>query len=147
MTNPLAALFGQLVLSGWIGTDPRTGDDIAFLYLATPGDGSTGAEASEVMPLAAQALGLNPNAGTMTEKPTADTHVTLTPDGWIDLRFPNGDGVQRPSSPEWRTTAEQRGEVVLALTYLPMDPLTAPEVHCDRSVDVGQFSLGLIPVR
>ena len=147
MTDPLSGLFGQLVMSGWVGTDPRDGQDIAFVYLGTPADGATGAPAAEVMPAVASALGLNPQPGTMTEKLTADTHVTFTPDGWIDLRFPNGEGVQHPGGQEWRAVAEQRAEVVLALTYLPLVSEVGVEEHCDRSVDAGRFSLGLVPVR
>ncbi|MFF1547176.1 DUF5949 family protein [Streptomyces sp. NPDC058291] len=147
MTNPLEGLFGQIIMSGWIGTDPRDGQDIAFVYVGTPGDGSTGATASEVMPAVAKVLGLNPQAGTMTEQPSADTHVTFTADGWIDLRFPNGEGVQHPGSAEWRAVAQRRGEVVLTLTYLPLSSALGVEEHCDRSVDAGQFSLGLVPVK
>lgn len=146
MTDPLAGFFGQLIMSGWIGTDPRNGQDIAFVYLGTPGDGAVGAAAGEAMPAVAAALGLDPKAGTMTEQPTATTHVTFTADGWIDLRFPNGDGVQHPGGREWKKVAERRGEVVLALTYLPLKSEVGVEEHCDRSVDAGQFSLGLIPV-
>lgn len=147
MTDPLAGLLGQIIMSGWIGTDPRNGQDIAFVYLGTPADGATGAKAEEVMPAVAAALGLNPQAGTMTEKPSIDTHVTFTTDGWIDLRFPNGDGVQHPGGREWRAVAERRAEAVLALTYLPLKSQIGVEEHCDRSVDAGKFSLGLIPVR
>lgn len=145
--DPLASLYGQLIMSGWIGTDPRSGRDIAFVYLGTPGDGTTGATAKKIMPAVAQTLGLNPTAGTMTETPTADTHVSFTPDGWIDLRFPNGEGVQHPGDFEWRQVAQNRGEAVLALTYLPLESAVGVEQHCDRSVDAGAFSLGLIPVR
>jgi len=147
MTDPMSGLFGQLIMSGWIGTDPRNGQDIAFLYLGTPGDGTTGAPAAEVMPAAAAALGLNPQGGTMTEQPSADTHVTFTPQGWIDLRFPNGDGVQHPGNAPWRAVAEQRGQVVLAVTYLPLKSELGVEEHCDRSVDADQISLGLVPVK
>jgi hypothetical protein len=143
----LAGLFGQLIMSGWIGTDPRDGRDAVFVYLGTPADGTTGATAAEVMPAVAAALGLNPQAGTMTERPTAGTHVTFTADGWIDLRFPNGEGVQHPGSREWRAVAKRRGEAVLAVTHLPLLSETGVEEHCDRSVDAGLFSLGLIPVR
>lgn len=145
MTNPIAGLFGQLIMSGWVGQDPRDGRDIAFVYLGTPGDGASGAAAGEVMPAVASALGLDPTPGTMTEKPTADTHVKFTRDGWIDLRIPGGEGLPHPGSPEWRRVARRRRQVVLALTYLPLLSAEGVEAHCDRSVDAGAFSLGLIP--
>lgn len=144
--NPLSGVFGQLIMSGWVGTDPRDGRDIAFLYLGTPGDGASGAAASEVMPAVARALGLGSRPGSMTEHPTEDTHVTFTADGWIDLRYPGGDGVQHPGSAEWRAVAEQRGEAVLTLTYLPMVSEQGADRHCDRSLAAGQVVLGLIPV-
>lgn len=147
MTDPISGQFGQLIMSGWVGEDPRDGRDISFVYLGTPGDGTTGASAAEVMPAVAQALGLNPQAGTMTEQPTADTHVKFTQDGWINLRFPNGQSVQHPGSPQWRKVARRRGQAVLALTYLPMVSAEGVEEHCDRSVERGAFSLGLVPVR
>lgn len=147
MIDPLAGRFGQLIMSGWIGEDPRTGGDIAFVYLGTPADGSTGATAAEVMPAVAEAVGLDPAPGTMTETPAADTHLRFTADGWVDLRFPGGGGIQHPGSPEWRDIAQQRGQVVLALTYLPLASEVGVEEHCARSVAACAFSLGLIPVR
>lgn len=145
--NPLTGLFGQLIMTGWIGEDPRDGSDIAFVYLGTPADGATGATAAEVMSAAASALGLNPQPGTMTEDPTASTHLGFAADGWARLAFPNGESVQHPGSPQWRAVAEKRGQAVLALTYLPLLAGEGTEAHCDRTLAAGQFSLGLIPVR
>ncbi|MFH0246036.1 DUF5949 family protein [Streptomyces sp. HK10] len=145
MNAPLGGRFGQLIMSGWIGTDPRNGDDIAFLYLGTPGNGSLGAPTADAMQAVARELGLNPRPRTMTEKLAADTHVTFT-DGWIDLRFPNGEHVQHPGSTELRQVAQRRGELVLMLTYLPMRPAVGVEDHSDQSMNSGQFTLGLVPV-
>lgn len=145
--SPLTGLFGQIIMGGWIGEDPRDGSDTAFLYLGTPADGATGATAPEVMAAAAAALGLNPQPGTMTETPTAGTHLTFGDDGWGHLVFPNGEQVEHPGSPEWRAIAQQRGFAVLTLTYLPWLPGEDASTHSDRTADAGQFSLGLIPVR
>jgi hypothetical protein len=146
MTDPLHSLLGSLVMTGWIGTDPRDGSDIATVYLGTPGDGTVPAE--DIMPTVAALLGLDPQPGSMTMRPKTDTHVTFTTDGWIDLRFPGDvDGIQHPGDPEWQATAEQCGEVLLALTYLPMASGEDGEAHCERTVTASAFSLGLIPVR
>jgi hypothetical protein len=144
--NPLAGQYGQLIMSGWIGEDPRDGSDISFVYLGTPGDGATGAPAAEVMAAAASALGLNPRPGTMTEHPTGGTHLTFTADGWAKLIFPNGENVQHPGSDEWRQIAQKRGTVVLALTYLPLPAGEDGLEHSTRTMNAGEFSLGLIPV-
>ena len=146
MTDPLHSVLGSLIMTGWIGTDPRDGSDVATVYLGTPGDGKVPAE--DIMPTVAAALGLDPRPASMTMRPKAGTHVTFTEDGWIDLRFPGGeDGIQHPGDSEWRETAKQRGEVLLSLTYLPMTSDADGETHCGRSVAASAFSLGLIPVR
>ncbi|MFC1418605.1 DUF5949 family protein [Streptacidiphilus cavernicola] len=145
--NPLTGLFGQLIMTGWIGEDPRDGTDIAFIYLGTPADGATGTPAAEAMAAAASALGLNPQPGSMTENPAASTHLTFTDDGWAQLSFPSGENVQHPGSLEWRTVAQHRGTAVLVLTYLPLLPGEDTTAHCDQALAAGQFTLGLIPVR
>jgi hypothetical protein len=145
--NPLTGFFGQIIMVGWIGVDPRDGTDINFVYLGTPADGATGATAPEVMAAAASALGLDPRPGTMTEHPTGGTHLTFTADGWAKLVFPNGENVQHPGGDEWRQVAQKRGTAVLALTYLPFLAGEDALAHSERTTDSGQFSLGLIPVR
>lgn len=55
--------------------------------------------------------------------------------------------MQHPANDEWRQIAKQRGQVVLALSYLPWPPGVDAERHCDESVAAGKLVLGLILVR
>lgn len=54
MTEPIANLFGQLVMSGWIGVNPRDQRDMSFVYLGSPGGGALGLPVQEVMPMLAR---------------------------------------------------------------------------------------------
>lgn len=110
MTEPIANLFGQLVMSGWIGVNPRDQRDMSFVYLGSPGGGALGLPAQEVMPMLAEALGLNPTPGALTEAPTADTHLRLGSFG-AELRYPGGTSAPHPVSDEWRQVAARRGAV------------------------------------
>lgn len=146
MTDPIAGLFGQLVMSGWIGVNSRDQRDMSFVYLGSPGGGGLGLPVQEVMPMLAEGLGLNPTPGAFTEGPTADTQLRLGSFG-AELRYPGGTYGPRPVSDEWRQVAARRGQVVLALSYLPWPAGVDAEQHCPESVAAGQFALGLIPVR
>lgn len=146
-TNPLGSQYGTLTMYGWIGTDPRDDTDIAFLCLATPGDGSAGLKARDSMPLLAEAFGLDPKAGAMTQQPDNRLHLTITDDGWARLVTPSGAHIEHPGSPELRDLARGKGEVVLLLSYLPLPPGVETMAHADQTTDRMACAFGLVPVR
>lgn len=144
-TDPIIGLHGQIIMTGWIDTDPHTGTDIAFVYLATPGTPTSSPR--DTMPLVAQAFGLDPAIGTMTEHPATRAHLTFAEGGWARLEL--GDGkthCEHPGSPEFREVATARGQFVLVISHLPMPAGLDQQAHIDHTTTSGQFSMGLLPV-
>ena len=144
--DPTAGLFGTLVLSGWIGTDPRDGREVPFAYLSTPGNGATGAPARQTMPAVATTMGLDARPGAVTEKVVDGAHLEITADGWAALVL--GDSRQvHPMSAEWRAMALDRGFVVLVVAYLEQRSTEDSWQHYERCLAERRpaLSLGLIP--
>ena len=114
-SDPVEGVYGQLVINGWIGQSPD-GDDFANLLLATPDE-----RAPHTMPLVAEALGINPQPGSMTTEPT-NARVCLDGGLWITLDA--GDAGRHPGrvSEEWEQVARDRGRVLLSVAYRPLPP-------------------------
>lgn len=141
MIDSISGLLGQLVCGGWIGEDPRDGSDLAFLYLATPGDGALGLPAARAMTLIAETMGIDPRQGAVTLDPPATTTVEVRAGGWAALVV-NGETVaERPTSAEWVATACAVGRVAVGLAYtaLPAD------VPVEQLTD-GPSVLALLPL-
>ncbi|GAA0607607.1 hypothetical protein GCM10010174_25970 [Kutzneria viridogrisea] len=146
MTDPVDGLYGQLIFSGWIGDDPRSDQRLAFVYLGTPGGGTTNTSARDGMRWLADELGLNPEPRTVLPRPTADTYLAFADDGWARLYAPNGEYITDPVNQGWRTAAVERREVMLVLTYLPLPPGIDTADHLNSTLAAGELTMALVPV-
>ncbi len=144
--NPLGSQYGTLIMSGWIGTDPRDRSDMPFLYLATPSDGSLGIRARDTMAKLAQALGFDPQPGSMTQQPNTGVYLTVT-DDWVRVVMPSWAHVEHPGSPEIRRLARTKGQAVLTLSYLPLPSGVDIGTHKQHTIEQMACASGLVPVR
>ncbi|GAA0623089.1 hypothetical protein GCM10010174_47690 [Kutzneria viridogrisea] len=62
----------------------------------------------------------------MLPRPTVDTYLAFTDDGWARLYAPDGEYITDPVDQEWRTTAVDRREIMLVLTS-PWHRTSAPK--------------------
>jgi Family of unknown function (DUF5949) len=141
--DPTTGFLGSIQWGGWIGVDPRDDTDVSFVYLATPGDGTLGMSASNVMPLVAQSLGFDPRPGSVTLRPAALVRLVLEPDGWATLTLDDRTLCTRPVPDDWRATAQTVGHIVVAIAHQAIPPGLEPHEHAETSADA---SIGLVTV-
>ena len=75
--------------------------------------------APHTMPIVAEALGMNPQPGTMTPSPE-HARVTLDGEMWITVHAAGGVTWPYRVSQEWEDLAREQLRVVISVAYRPM---------------------------
>ncbi|MCI2421108.1 hypothetical protein MOQ72_27060 [Saccharopolyspora sp. K220] len=130
----------EILLSGWIGEHPVTGQDVAHLLLAP----ATGA-ITELMPLLADALGLQPIAGAPAQVDPAIAHVALEGQSTVRVLYGTGGELVRPITPEWASAALGLRMVMLTCGTQPAPKNTQAALDCYLATAKGLY-MGLLSV-